>query len=244
MNYNITDIDKFEFLTCFDNNINMYFSTAKGDIDFNKNTEMGLENLVKIRNLLNLKDIGYLNQIHSDLVHFYDGTIKDGDSLITNKQNIAVGVFTADCVPILIYDKNYSIAAAVHSGWKGTYKKIVINTIDKLTSQFNVSPLDLKVFIGPHNMQCCYEIGYEVESLFLNDNLYKDVNIIDNHKLNLQKCIQKQLEFCGVASENVKTANICTFCEKKLKLHSYRKHKKSYGRMFSFIFINNKTMEE
>ena len=72
------------------------------------------------------KNLILLNQIHSDKIHFIKKITKKrvaGDSLITDRRNIAIGVLTADCAPIFIFDPQKKIIAAVHAGWRGAYKK-------------------------------------------------------------------------------------------------------------------------
>ncbi|MCY6484025.1 peptidoglycan editing factor PgeF [Clostridium aestuarii] len=227
----------YEFLKFKEDNAEIYFSTARGDLDFNKNTQLGLKNINKLKNWFNLERVGYLNQIHGDKVYKYDGMIYDGDAIITDKKRIAIGVFTADCVPIIVYDKNKKVIAAVHSGWKGTIKNISIRAIEKMIEDYNSEVKDLKIYIGPHNMGCCYEVSEELILQFKSLELYKDIDISIDRKLNLQKCILKQLWSIGIENNQINTLNICTFCSKKYKLHSYRKNKEESGRMFSFVFI-------
>ena len=85
-----------------------------------------------------------LNQIHSNIVHkvsrIPNKKLK-GDSLITNKKGIALGILTADCAPILIYDPVNNFISAIHAGWKGAYKKIVSNTLKNL----NLKEVILKI---------------------------------------------------------------------------------------------------
>ncbi len=99
----------------------------------------------KRRVLLNLKKVSkrikvannnlvLLNQIHSNRVKFVNkNTINRfvGDSLVTNKKNLALGILTADCAPVLIFDPKKQNIAALHAGWKGAYKNIIKNTLKK-----------------------------------------------------------------------------------------------------------------
>lgn len=234
---NIKNIDGYEFLEFKEKNANIYFSTAKNNLDFNKNISEGKENLNKLKLWFQLDDVGYSNQIHSDVVNTYDEQISDGDALIADKRNIAIGIFTADCVPVLIYDKSKEIIAAIHSGWKGTIKSIVKKTIEKMALDYNSMAEDLVVYIGPHNMECCYKVSEELINEFKNKEMYKNINISSGRNLSLQNCILKQLLDSGVKEDKINTLNICTYCNDEYSLYSYRKAKKGYGRMFSFIFI-------
>ena len=230
-------IEDYEFLVAKDENINIIFSTAKGELNFNINEEQGKNNIIKLKGWFDLKKIGFLYQTHSRDIFIYDGKVHEGDALITDKKNIAIGVFTADCVPVLIFDRVRKVIAAVHSGWKGTLNEITLNTVTMLVRKYNSKPKDLTAYIGPHNKSCCYEIGKAVENLFTTNEMYKNLEVAHQGKLNLEKCIEAQLKQAGILSENIKTFNICTFCNEKLQLYSYRKLKNSCGRMFSFIYL-------
>ena len=106
-----------------------------------------------------------LNQIHSNnvcKVNKIPNKKLYGDSLITNKKGIALGILTADCAPVFIYDPVNNLISALHAGWKGAYKKIVSTTLRKFKSSgsnFN----DLIVVIGP----CIGKNNYEVRNDFL-----------------------------------------------------------------------------
>jgi len=215
------------------------FSTAEGRLDFNKATEQGRENLEKLKEWFSLEEVGFLNQVHSDDIFIYDGNCHEGDGLITDKKGIGIGVFTADCVPVLIYDEKKRIIAAVHSGWKGTLKKISSKAVIRMMDEYGCKAEDINVFIGPHNRSCCYEVGQEVAVEFMEDEAYSGMEIVVNNKLNLEKCIKKQLQLTGIKEENIKSTEICTYCSDEYKLHSYRKHKEASGRMFSFIYLTN-----
>jgi polyphenol oxidase len=231
-------IENYEFIRHTIGNANFIFSTSTNNLNFNINTDEGKANLMKLKTWFNLKEVGYLKQIHSNLVYNYDGEIHQGDGIITNRKNIGIGVFTADCVPILIYDNVNQVIAAVHSGWKGTLNEVTINALTKLKSEYGSKMKDLTAFIGPHNMACCYEVGEDVKEQFLNKKLYKNIEIIRNNMLDLKKCIFKQLESSGVDNRNILSTNICTFCNDTNNLYSYRKQKEASGRMFSFIYLN------
>lgn len=230
-------VGNYEFINFKDDNIRINFSTAKNNLDFNISTTKGLDNLENIKKWFSVKEVGYLKQTHSDYIHLYDGIVHTGDAIITNKPNVAIGVFTADCVPILIYSKTKSVIAAIHSGWKGTFLEIVYKTIKKIVDIYSVDIKDLKVYIGPHNRECCYEFGKDVAAQFYEKDIYKNIKFYNNGKLNLEACIVKQLAEVGVLKKNIKSLNICTFCNDKYELFSYRKQSVNYGRMYSFIYM-------
>ena len=222
--------------------INVVFSTAINNRSFNRHKNYGIENLNSIVKDFNLDNIEYLNQVHSDKVFIYDGLnekIKDeeGDAIITKEDNTAIGVFTADCVPIIIADVKNNIIASIHSGWRGTFNSIVTKTLDKMLNEFNIDINETKVFIGPHIRQCCYEVSEDLKKSFVEKTKIKEDILFKGRNLSLEECILKDLREFGISEDNIYSLNLCTHCENNIKLYSYRKSVGTYGRLFSFAFI-------
>lgn len=236
---NKISFDDHEYISIVDGRANIAFFTAKGDLNFNISKEEGLRNIEKIKEEFKLKGIGYLSQIHSDYIHHYNGEKTRGDALYTNEKNIGIGVFTADCVPIMMYDRKKGVIAAIHSGWKGTYMEIAAKTIDRMIRDFGSEPADIAVYIGPHNRQCCYEIGEEVAVKFKERDIYSSDLVIADSKLSMEKCIIRQCLEKGVLRENIKSTEICTFCDSEHQLYSYRKDNLTEGRLFSIIYLKD-----
>lgn len=230
-------IDGYEFIIEQFGEAKIVFSTAVGGLNFNIATTDGMQHMKDLQKWFQLKKVGYLKQTHSDIIRLYDGEIYEGDSIITTERQTAVGVVTADCVPVMLYDRKKHIIAAVHSGWKGTLNQIAGKTIQKLKKEYGTQGKDITAFIGPHNRGCCYEIGEDIAELFQNSTLYKGLKIVNEGRLNLEKCIMKQMEYEGVQAENIHSTGFCTFCTPEERFHSYRKHKESLNRMFSFIYV-------
>lgn len=88
------------------------------------------------------------------------------DAFITNLPGVAIGVRTADCVPILIHDPQKQVIAAVHSGWKGTVQKIAMKTIGILETKYKSRPEDLVAVIGPSIGPDSFQVGEEVAGMF------------------------------------------------------------------------------
>ena len=112
-------------------------------------------------------------QVHGDTISLADSaiTFSGTDGLLTRQRNLLLTISVADCVPVLIFDSRQKIAAAVHSGWKGTTKNIVGKTADFLLHELNSQPEDVVAFIGPSAGECCYEVGEDVARKF--DDAYK-----------------------------------------------------------------------
>lgn len=114
---------------------------------------------------LNVDDLALPRQTHSDNVMWMEcsGRPEDTDAVITDKPGLCVCVKTADCIPVLVYDEEKHIVAAIHAGWRGTVKRIVAKTIARMGSD----AAHLHAIIGPGISQKSFEIGDEVFEEFL-----------------------------------------------------------------------------
>ncbi|MDB8804614.1 peptidoglycan editing factor PgeF [Romboutsia sp. 1001216sp1] len=192
----------------------------------------------------NFKNLTSNVQIHSDIVNVVEkfdiGLKKDGDALITNLTNTPLLIFTADCVPIALIDKKNKAIGLIHAGWRGTYSKIVKNTIDKMIEKYNTNPKDIVSVIGPSIGRCCYEVSEELIEKFNTILTNKDEKfyIIKEGKyhLDLWNVNEQILKECDVKKENIINLNICTSCESD-RFHSYRKHDKTNERIGMILEI-------
>ncbi|CEI73788.1 MULTISPECIES: peptidoglycan editing factor PgeF [Romboutsia] len=192
----------------------------------------------------NFKNLTSNVQIHSDIVNVVEkfdiGLKKDGDALITNLTNTPLLIFTADCVPIALIDKKNKAIGLIHAGWRGTYSKIVKNTIDKMIEKYNTNPKDIVSVIGPSIGRCCYEVSEELIEKFNTILTNKDEKfyIIKEGKyhLDLWNVNEQILKECNVKKENIINLNICTSCESD-RFHSYRKHDKTNERIGMILEI-------
>jgi YfiH family protein len=113
-----------------------------------------------------------LRQIHSDVIHCIDaapatnGEAPRGDALITRERGVLLVVQTADCVPILLADPKNRAVAAIHSGWRGTLRRIAEKTLGRMQMDFGTRPEDVIAAVGPGIGRCCYEVGSEVAKDF------------------------------------------------------------------------------
>ena len=192
------------------------------------------------------KKLVLLNQIHSNKFYFikknhnFSKRIK-ADSLITNVKNIAIGVLTADCVPILIYDKNKNFISAIHAGWKGAYKGVINNTINYLLKNGS-NRKNLVAVIGP----CISEKNYEIKKNFKDKFIKKNPANKKFFRLRKKKSyfclndyVYSQLRNLGIKNLEVIKKN--TFDTKNNFFSARRalKNKENdYGRNISIIMIN------
>jgi len=217
-----------------------------GSLDNKKDV---LKNLETVSNKINAKSkkIFLLNQVHSNKFHYISKNSKLnnnkflGDALITDKRNLPIAVLTADCAPILIYDDDKKMIAAIHAGWKGAYKGIIKKVV-KFMIKKGCSPQNITAVIGP----CISSNNYEVKEDFKKKFIKKDKqNIIffkrtkSRNYFNLNKYIHFQLESLNI--KKIDTINKDTFNAKN-KFFSARRsisrNESDYGRNISIIMIN------
>lgn len=112
------------------------------------------------------------HQVHGSEVAIIDRSdltregLEGYDAFITELPGVAIGVRTADCVPILISDPRNRVIAAIHSGWKGTVQKIALKTIGVMETRFKTRPEDLVAVIGPSIGPASFQVGEEVAAKF------------------------------------------------------------------------------
>ena len=156
----------------------------------------------------------------TNINNYFDNT----DGLITNLKNVALATSLADCQGILIYDPNKRVIGNVHSGWRGTLKRIVINAIHLMEEKFNSNPADIEIYICPSILKCCFEVDEDVEILFRNE--FNDINIdefIETKDKTINKNKNKNKNKDKTKTENINEltkddiGNIDEFVESKTK---------------------------
>jgi len=174
----------------------------------------------------------YQGQIHSCNSHYAEnpGTIKNNDAVFTDKENLFLTVTIADCLPVFLYHPG-GIIAAIHSGWRGSVKKITEKTLIKICEHFAVKPSEFLAFLGPALSVDNFEVGSEVAALFRKEVItsYNGKYYLDNKLENYLQLIES-----GLKEENIESSVLCTFTESSL-LHSYRRDKNYSGRMLGII---------
>jgi hypothetical protein len=187
-----------------------------------------------------LKKICTIKQIHSDIVFLLNDELtkenrKEGDAIVTSMRNLGVGIYTADCVPLLLVDGEAKVVAAVHAGWRGTLSGVVNRTIKRIEKDYGILSSKVSAAIGPSIGMCCYEVGEEVAVQFIkkydkwSEFLYKKNN--SKYFIDLRMANVRNLLDAGVA--NFEVMDICTMCNRDF--HSYRREGKGVGRQLSFI---------
>lgn len=163
--------------------------------------------------------------------------LKNFDAIITSQKNICIGIFTADCVPILIFDPINKVIAAIHAGWRGTVNYIAVKTVEKMKTEFDSKVETLLVGIGPSICYKHFEVGEEVVEEFSKKNFeMAQILVINNQNrkfyINLQKANSWQLLKTGIPQSNIEISDLCTYSHSELFFSARRQGIKS-GRMLT-----------
>lgn len=128
----------------FCNNMSRHVGDKEENIILNRKNFFGALGIDQSR-------LVHANQVHSANIKIVEspGLVPEMDGYITQTKNLFLIISTADCYPILIYDKTNEIVCALHAGWRGTQKKIAEKAISILVERFKSNPSELFVFIGP-----------------------------------------------------------------------------------------------
>ena len=217
-----------------------------GSSDSKKNVLNNLKIVCKKINCSS-KNLVLLNQIHSNKFYFINKNYKfkkkklNGDALITNVKKIALGVLAADCVPVLIYDKNLKIISAIHAGWKGVYKEIIKKVV-KFFIKKGSNTKNLVAVIGPSISEKSYEVQKNFKDKFLKkDKQSKFFFKIRKNKtyFGLNKYVYYHLKKLGIKNLEIIKKN--TFDPKNnffSARRSIQNKENDYGRNISVIMIN------
>jgi YfiH family protein len=196
-----------------------------------------LEQIARITSVQR-KNIYMPIQKHTDVVTIIDSDLdpKIADAVVTNIKGTLIGVQTADCVPILLYDRVAHVVAAVHAGWRGTAAGILRKVIQVFTDRFFSSPSHIAIAIGPSIRWCCYDVGYEVIEAVKKATGGGDYFKTRGEKtcLDLQSANKYQALSMGISEQNIWISEECTHCLPD-KYYSYRFAKGPTGRQGGFI---------
>jgi YfiH family protein len=162
------------------------------------------------------------------------------DAIVTDHPGVAIGVLTADCVPILVLDPVKKAIAAVHAGREGTVLHIVTHVVRRMEEEFGSLPGDLQAAVGPCIETSCYEVGEEVvqEAVQQNPNAREAVAregrsyFMDLRKLNHLELLEN-----GVREDRIHHVPLCTACHHRT-FYSHRKSRgKETGRMMALMML-------
>ena len=148
------------------------------------------------------------------------------DAIISNVPDVIMGISTADCIPVLVYDPEHHAAAAIHAGWKGTLKRIVEKSLGKMQETFGTNTAKCLAAIGPGISLESFEVGDEVGEAFVNEGFDIEKVFLRLPKMNvshptderrlhldLKEINRCQLLSLGVLAENIEVSPIDTYTD-------------------------------
>lgn len=178
-----------------------------------------------------------------DRAEYTRAELEGYDALVTNLQ-VAIGVRTADCIPVLLYDPVKRAVAAIHAGWRGTVQKIVNFTLEKMYETYGTEPENLRAVIGPGISFENFQVGEEVPRLFKECGFPLDLiwkwdgspvpgMMRGGHHIDLKAANRWLLEESGVVPSNIQVGDICTYDD--VRLYSARREGGHCGRNINVI---------
>lgn len=239
-------------------NINEYCGDSKANTDANRlllANELGID----------ANHIIMPHQTHgveSRIIGEEFATLPDGvkkmllegvDAVMTNIPGMCIGVSTADCIPVLLYDEEHHAAAAIHAGWRGTQARIVHKAVQEMRMAYQTDPTKLKAVIGPGISLDNFEVGDEVYADFeqaafdmstiAEKRIKRNPNAEDPAKaferkwhINLPLANIQMLTHNGVDEANIINTGICTF-DNADNYFSARRLGIESGRIYTGIII-------
>lgn len=232
------------------NNNNVVFDSspkASGNMSLcYGDTAFSLENRKKFLTVraVDWQDLVCAKQVHGDTVRIvdesdrgrgalcYEDALDDTDGFITNKKNIPLAIFTADCLPVFLYDPAKAVVGMVHAGWRSSQKKITAKVIGLMQEKFSTDPVDIMMYMGPAIRSCCYQVGEEFEDYFPGSVIERG----QFYYLDLAAANRKQALTAGVKVERITDACRCTYCCGD-DFFSFRRQKEASGRSLSVIML-------
>ena len=217
---------------------------GQGSKDKKKNIQKNLK-LVAKKMRVNPENLVLMYQTHSNkVIEIKKMNYKKkiyADTMITKMTGVSLGVLTADCVPIILYDSKNKIVGCIHAGWRGAFKGIIKNTIYKIKKK----SLNSKIYasVGPCIGLKSYEVDIKFYKKFISKSTKNKIYFLHKSKskklFNLRKFVTDKLKQCKVEVDQV---NHDTFAEKN-NFFSFRRScklkQKDYGRCISTIGMLN-----
>lgn len=214
-------------------NINAYCGDEAAHIATNRRSLAALLGIDEQRIVMS-------HQVHGTEVRRIDApqqeVIEGVDAVMTDVPQLCIGVSTADCIPIIIYDKEHHAACAIHAGWRGTVKRIVSIAVRAMQETYRSVPSHLRAVIGPGISLEHFEVGDEVYQQFADAGF--DMSAVSRRyekwHIDLPLCNCQQLEETGIT--NIYISGKCTY-QQHHDYFSARRLGIQSGRIFTGIVM-------
>lgn len=169
------------------------------------------------------------------------------DALMTDVKEVCIGVSTADCIPLIIYDPEHAAASVIHAGWRGTVSRIVQHTVKAMVETYGSDVRKLKAVVGPGISLQSFEVGDEVYTQFYEAAFPMEVisckmpamngGMQEKWHIDLWACNRLQLLGVGLLPKHIQVAGICTY-EHYEDYFSARRLGVNSGRILTAIVIH------
>jgi hypothetical protein len=140
------------------------------------------------------------------------------DGLITDRPQVALVTFHADCVPVFFLDPVRKVIGLAHAGWRGTVAQISAHMIERFVQDFQSRAEDILVGIGPSIGPCCFEVGQEVADEFRKAYPEAETSVVlpaenpEKQMVNLWEANRISVRRMGVTEEHITMPDLCTAC--------------------------------
>lgn len=196
-----------------------------------------------------------VRQIAEDFLALPDSVrrmILDGvDAVMTNVKGVCVGVSTADCIPVILYDEEHGAVCAVHAGWRGTLAQIALKAVMEMRLAYHTDAAKLRAVIGPGISLDAFEVGNEVYEEFQNagflmESISRQMPAMHpgdasepplKWHIDLKECNRQQLSQAGLKAECIHVADICTYSDSD-NYFSARRLGAESGRIYTAALLN------
>jgi YfiH family protein len=193
------------------------------------------------------EEIFFVRQVHGKQVYVLEdhetnppkNFAVSADAIITCLQGQAIGILTADCIPLIIYDPRHHAVAVVHAGRKGTALKICSHTVGKMQKHFGSIPRELIVGLGPGICGSCYEVDESCMEPFRKQypewRQFIKLRGNDKFELDLLEANRQDGISAGLEPDNIVSSGHCTACEPE-SFFSYRRDG-TKGRILTLVML-------
>lgn len=178
-----------------------------------------------------------IDQPNPDLSHFLKVEV---DAIVTNQPGIMIGILTADCFPVLIWNRDQTAIAAIHAGWRGASNGLIAKTVRTLQDECDCRPADLCAAIGPGIGAAKYEVDRPVRDAFRQgsgfwNEIAKETRL-GHWTLDVALSCHLQLEQAGLSPDAIERPSHCSYSQAEM-FFSYRRDNGKTGRQLGFIMI-------
>ena len=226
----------------------IYFGNHQNAVSCNEiEQQQKTQSIVYVANQLGAGQIAFLQQNHGidGLYVFEDDNVDyifnhSGDYIITKRTSCGIGVVTADCLPIVLYDTEHHVVSIIHAGWKGLAAGIFQKVLHTMIDETKTKPENVEIYLGPAAGACCYEVQQDFVHKFADYQANFDIffmtkdgkTYFDNRLF-----VTVLARSLGIRQEKIYTRyNVCTICD--LSFCSYRREKDKAHRQISMVCLH------